>query len=212
MHPDDHSPVRPRRRQARATAGGLAGILLLICGLALAACSRAPGPAIPAASGGATSSNTGVPATTGSTSAPIGSAAWHADAVAYARCMRQHSVNVPDPAPGQTSWNLKPATAVGSPLWGAAWQACQHLLPAGNRPGGDQPNPQQLEQLRTYAVCMRARGIDMSDPQPNGDLVIHGRLAHVTRAQLENDPGFKAAQAACKDKLPGDWLIGGKKR
>ena len=33
MHPDDHSPVRPRRWQARARAGGLAGIPLLICGL-----------------------------------------------------------------------------------------------------------------------------------------------------------------------------------
>src|SRR5215510_3972582 len=33
VHPDDHSPVRPRRWQARARAGGLAGIPLLICGL-----------------------------------------------------------------------------------------------------------------------------------------------------------------------------------
>ena len=64
------------------------------------------------------------------------------------------------------------------------------------------PTAQQLEQLRTYAMCMRAHGIDMSDPTPTGDMHILGRLAHATQAQLNNDPGYKAAKAACKDKLP----------
>ena len=159
----------------------------------------------------ATSSSTGLPAANQSTDAPIGSAAWHTGAVAYARCMRQHNVNVPDPAAGQTGWNPKPASARASPLWGAAWQACQHLLPAGYSPADAAPTAQQLEQLRSYAVCMRAHGIDMSDPTPTGDTPLSGRLANATRAQVQNDPGFKAAQAACKNKLPGGWL-GGKKK
>ena len=172
-----------------------------------AACTTSSDPSVPAASGSASAS-----ASAGSgTNAPIGSAAWHTGAVAYARCMRQHNVNVPDPAPGQVGWNPEPATARQSPLWGAAWQACQHLLPAGNSPAGGLPTAQQLEQLRTYAVCMRAHGIDMSDPTPTGDTPLSGRLANATRAQVQNDPGFKAAQAACKNKLPGGWL-GGKKK
>jgi len=73
------------------------------------------------------------------------------------------------------------------------------------------PSAQQLEQLRTYAVCIRAHGIDMSDPTPTGDMTVGGRLAHSTRAQVNNDPGFKAAYQACKNKLPGGWFSGGKK-
>ena len=156
-----------------------------------------------------TSSSTGLPTASGGSDAPIGSAAWHTGAVAYARCMRQHNVNVPDPAPGQVGWNPGPATARQSPLWGAAWQACQHLLPAGYTPG-NHPTAQELEQLRTFAVCMRAHGIDISDPKPDGEWTIGGRLAHVTKAQLNNDPGYKAAMAACKGKLPADYT--GKKR
>jgi len=160
----------------------------------------------------ATSSSTGLPAANQSTDAPIGSAAWHTGAVAYARCMRQHNVNVPDPAAGQTGWNPKPASARASPLWGAAWQACQHLLPAGYSPADAAPTAQQLEQLRSYAVCMRAHGIDVADPTPTtGEMHLGGRLEHATRAQVFNDPGYKAAFAACKDKA-GGWFNIGKNR
>jgi hypothetical protein len=60
---------------------------------------------------------------------------------------------------------------------------------------------------------MRAHDIDMSDPTPAGDTPIGRRLAHVTKAQLNNDPGWKAAYQACKSKLPGgaEWSpTGGK--
>jgi len=156
-----------------------------------------------------TSSDTGIPAARGSASASA--SAGSGDLTAFVHCVRQHGVSIPDPNP-DLPW--PPSQVERSPGWRAASEACAHLLPpsmAGIVSQNQLPSAQQLEQLRTYAVCMRARGIDMSDPQPNGDLVIHGRLAHVTRAQLENDPGFKAAQAACRDKLPGDWLNVGKK-
>jgi hypothetical protein len=43
----------------------------------------------------------------------------------------------------------------------------------------------------------------MSDPDPTtGGMTIAGRLEHVIRAQLLDDPGFKAAETACRDKLP----------
>ncbi|GAB3844596.1 hypothetical protein GCM10027610_059350 [Dactylosporangium cerinum] len=91
----------------------------------------------------------------------------------------------------------------GSP-WDVATQACQHFLPGGvfNPP----PNAQELEQLRAFAVCMRAHDIDMSDPETSGadigKIEIHGRLANATRAEADNDPVYKAAMEACRDKLP----------
>src|SRR5215475_12591493 len=158
---------------------------LLICGLVLAAaCSRAPGPDIPAASGSP------------SASASAGSG----DLTAFVNCVRQHGVTVPDPNP-DFAWQQ----AKNSPGWEAAWEACRHLLPPPPAGAASQPpSTQQLEQLRTFAVCMRAHGIDMSDPTPAGNLTIGGRLAHATRTQLANDPGVRAAMAACKDKLPNE--------
>jgi len=154
-----------------------------------------------------TSSDTGIPVASGSAS-PSASAG--SGDVAFANCVRQHGVNIPDPNP-DIPW--PPSQVEHSPGWEAAAAACGHLLPPSEAGIAPQlPTAQQLEQLRAFAVCMRAHGIDMSDPTPTGDTPIHGRLEHVTRAQVNNDPGFKAAQAACKDKLPGGWFNGGKKR
>jgi len=162
-------------------------ILVLLGAAALAAaCGGAPGPSIPAASGSASAS----------------ASASSGDLTAFVGCVRQHGVTVPDPNPG-FAWQQ----AEHSPGWEAAWEACSHLLPPPPAGAASQlPSAQQLEQLRAFAVCMRAHDIDMSDPTPTGDTIIGGRLAHVTRAQLHNDPGYKAAMAACTDKLPANWL------
>jgi hypothetical protein len=174
----------------------LLAIPILICALALAAgCGNTSGPSVPAASGGASA---GPGAASGGYSAFFG-------------CLRQHGVSVPDPAPSGPgavdAWvNQQSAQNVFEHAYQN--QACQSQLPHSDpywHPAGQQqPNPQQLEPLRAFAVCMRAHGIQMSDPDPaTGDMPIGGRLAHVTRAQLNNDPGYKAAFAACKSKLPG---------
>jgi hypothetical protein len=166
-------------------------ILILLGAAALAAaCSKASGPDIPTASGSASAS----------TSAGSG------DLTAFVSCVRQHGVTVPDPNPG-FAWQQ----AEHSHGWEAAWEACRHLLPPPPVGAQQLPSAQQLEQLRTYAVCMRAHGIDMSDPTPTGDMIIGGRLEHATKAQVQNDPGYKAAYQACKNKLPGGWFNGGKK-
>jgi hypothetical protein len=34
-------------------------------------------------------------------------------------------------------------------------------------------------------------------------MIIGGRLEHDSRTELNNDPGYKSAYQACKDKLPG---------
>jgi hypothetical protein len=167
-------------------------IPILVCGLVLAAaCSRAPGPDIPAASGSASPS-----AANGGYSAFFG-------------CLRQHGISVPDPAPSSpgTVGEWVDQQSAQNPGFDPAAVACQSQLPASDpnsHPANQPPSAQQLEQDRTFAVCMRAHGIQVSDPDPaTGDMPIGGRLAHVTRAQLNNDPGYKAAYQACKSKLPG---------
>jgi hypothetical protein len=113
--------------------------------------------------------------------------------------MREQGQNVPDPDPDGNVALTPPAAATRS-AWDAAMSACRQLLPGGGVPAA--PSPQELEGLRAYAVCMREHGIELTDPDPGtGKSQFAGRLANATRDQIFNDPAYKAADAACKDKL-----------
>ncbi|MFC0551306.1 hypothetical protein ACFFHJ_10490 [Planotetraspora thailandica] len=163
-------------------------IPVLLCGLALsAACSTSPkGPGIASANRGTASARP--------------SASPTSDPAAFVRCMREHGQAMPDLGPNEPL-RLIPPRGELERAWRTALQACQRFLPEGERLAG--PPPEQLEQLRAFAVCMRAHDIEMTDPAAvDGNMVIKGRFANVTRAQLESDPVYKAAIAACKDKLP----------
>jgi hypothetical protein len=115
-------------------------------------------------------------------------------ALAFARCMRQHRINLPDPNP-DIDWGQEGQ----APGWDAAWQACRQLLSPSDLPQSSPPSAQELGQLRAFAVCMRTHGIDMSDPDPKTGNMTTGS---VTRDQEQSDPAFEAAEAACRDKLP----------
>lgn len=121
--------------------------------------------------------------------------------VAFARCMREHGQNVPDPDGDSDSYAVTPPSGGPNAAWDAAMDACRQHLPGGGAPEG--VTSEELEAQRQYAECMRAHDIDMSDPDPNtGRSQIGGRLAGATRDQLRADPGYQAATDACKDKLP----------
>jgi hypothetical protein len=126
--------------------------------------------------------------------------------VAFARCMRAHGQNLPDPDPNGGPFPPRGPHGAG---WDTAEQACRQLLPEGEQSGGG-PDAQELEQLRAYAVCMRAHDIEMSDPElPGqgthpGNMTIGGRLQRATKTQLNSDPAFLAAMTACRDKLPNN--------
>lgn len=121
---------------------------------------------------------------------------------AFIACMHDHGQEVPAPQQG-VEWHPDPPGAV-TEAWRTAVDACRGLLPGSQ--GQKTISPQELEKLRSFAVCMRAHDIEMTDPETSGDrpgnMLIKGRFENVTRAQLEADPVFKAAMDACKDKLP----------
>lgn len=116
----------------------------------------------------------------------------------FVNCMRQHGVNLPDPDPDSHNLTIAPPPGTQA-VWGPALQACQQYLPGGVNAATD---PQQLEALRQYAVCMRAHGVEVSDPDPNtGKSQLQGRFANMSRDQMFNDPTYKAADAACEGRL-----------
>jgi hypothetical protein len=117
----------------------------------------------------------------------------------FTECMSQHGVTMSDPHTITPPSGGRENPALQK--WLDAYDACRPLLP-GEPLQQDGPGQAEMEQLRAFAVCMREHDIPMTDPLPNGNMKINGRFEHGTRAQMEADPVYIAAIAACHDKLP----------
>jgi hypothetical protein len=122
-------------------------------------------------------------------------------ALDWARCMRQHGIDLPDPQfSGNDIVYPRPDRAVrNGAKYKAAEQACKQHLPNGGQPGP--PNPEKLQRALAFARCMRQHGITtMPDPQ----VVADGITQQSPPGMSRNDPRLKAAVRACGQGLPGD--------
>jgi hypothetical protein len=141
-------------------------LAVLGLGLALAACGGSPdGDRVASLSGdGATGTTNG--------------AAKDADkdpqqaALDFARCMREHGVNMPDPEVDEQG---RIRVRIGAGGGGerpdpkkleAAQQACGDLMGGGD--GDRQLDPAERDAMVAFARCMREHGIDMPDPTGDG--------------------------------------------
>jgi hypothetical protein len=124
-------------------------------------------------------------------------------ALEFAKCMREHGVDMPDP---EVDSQGRMRITVGGPggegdrpdpkKLEAAQQACGHLM----RGGGDGPgrlDPKAQDAMLAFARCMREHGIDMPDPTGDG-------LIFDSRRGQGPDPRsakFKEAERACDHHL-----------
>jgi hypothetical protein len=117
--------------------------------------------------------------------------------VAYAQCMRNHGVDMPDPT--KKGLSIKPNGGGPAPDMrkvNAAMAACKSLLP----PGANlvKPPANGVAELRALAKCMRANGIPkFPDPGADGQLMLdkNSGVDPTTAA-------FKAAQTKCSKYAP----------
>ena len=115
----------------------------------------------------------------------------------FAQCMRSHGEpTFPDPT-AQGKFVLPATLSTSSPQFQAADQACKSLAPAGAL-SGQPPTAQQLRQALKFVHCMRARGINLPDPTPQGSFANKLKASGVN----PNTPQFKAALASCRTLLP----------
>lgn len=112
--------------------------------------------------------------------------------VAFAKCLRQHGVNMPDPKPGQNLQQWIQGAGVDRSQLRTATQKCQDKLPPGIKARAT--DPQTQDKKLKYAQCMRANGVDMPDPK-NGQIDF-GNLDR-------NSPQFKKASQKCRTYLLG---------
>ncbi|MEU4251232.1 hypothetical protein AB0F15_27860 [Amycolatopsis sp. NPDC026612] len=87
----------------------------------------------------------------------------------FAKCMREHGVDMPDPKPAGDGKGMSVAIQGDGSDKGkvdTASEACKHLMPNG---GEMKPmSAEELDKVRKEAKCMRDHGIDMPDPDPSG--------------------------------------------
>ncbi|WP_410669722.1 hypothetical protein [Amycolatopsis sp. cmx-4-68] len=87
----------------------------------------------------------------------------------FAKCMREHGVDMPDPKPAGDGKGM--AMTLGGDekdrsKIDAAQNACKHLMPNGGEM--KPPSAEELDKMRKNAKCMREHGVDMPDPDPTG--------------------------------------------
>jgi hypothetical protein len=135
--------------------------------------------------------------------------------LAFAKCMREHGVDMPDPQFSDDGRGG--AFTINGPSGGgpadtaktdAANKACQPLMDDAVRNGPDKLDPEQEAKMRkqalAFAKCMRKHGVDMPDPQfgDNGKNTVKigsGRSGAVSgNGPDPRNPKFQAAQKACQ--------------
>jgi hypothetical protein len=123
----------------------------------------------------------------------------------FARCMRQHGINFPDPTgPGPSSVHITNPQA-----FDAAQNACRKYLAGREKSISPAQRAQFQDQALKFARCMRAHGVNVPDPQTTGNggaIKIQQRVGGPgsggrTGGPDPSSPTFQAAQKACQSLL-----------
>lgn len=175
-----------------------AGLLVVAIGAVGAACSSPPTPPPIASVAGSRVH------AAGHSSQPLTQAQSDQTMVKFARCLRAHGVNEPDPRhiPGHTGLSVE--VPASGPTTHAALTACDHFLAPIARmkqAGAAQRVAPELPALTNYAACMRSHDISMLDPTSQGELNL-GRVPGITSDFGRYSPQFRSADHACRHLLP----------
>jgi len=177
---------------------------------------------------GSTSSNDGVAAlddAAATTSESDQSAASEGDgeaedpeetALAWAECMREHGIDVPDPEideDGRLQVRIqgrRAAEGVRDDAFLKARDECGSPFGAEGPPQlSDEEREQMQETMLEFAACMREHGVDMPDPDFSGG---GGRMLFRAGGPGGVDPEsatFQKAQEACQEILEDEFGDGG---
>jgi hypothetical protein len=171
-------------------------VVALGLGLAvvLAACSGSPG-------GDRVASLSGAGATTTTRAGDAAAKDPQQRALDFARCMRAHGVDMPDPEvddQGRIKLRIGAGGAGRRPdpkKLEAAQKACGSLMGGGD--GDRQIDPAERDAMVAFARCMREHGIDMPDPTGDGLVVRRDGDGGPDPESAE----FQAAEQACDHHL-----------
>lgn len=120
---------------------------------------------------------------------------------AFASCMRDNGVDMPDPQPGGPVRIGAGANRGDRDAMEKAMEACRSLMPNGGKP--PELSPEDLEKARAMAACMREHGVDVPDPDPAGGGGIRIRRGAGEDGAPQVDEGaLEEAMQACRHLGP----------
>jgi len=130
-------------------------------------------------------------------------------ALAFSQCMRENGVpDFPDPEFSEDGGLT--ITREGGPGQGdmeaerRAMEACEDEMPQGGGEFSEEDRAEMEERMLEYAACMREHGIDMPDPQFDGE---GGAFAIAPgdggSGPNPDDPEFQEAHEACEEYFGG---------
>lgn len=180
---------RTHRREA-----SLSAVIALLTALALAGCTPTAGDGV-ASLDGDPQARQSAPPGGGDGGGGTGEGG-DGDPVAFAECMREHGVDMPDPDQEDGGFAIAIPDGTDPDDVDAAMDACKEFMPNG----GEMPKPsaEDLAQMREFAECMRDEGIEgFPDPSADGGIRIDSEMGF--------DPGsdeFREAQETCGELMP----------
>jgi hypothetical protein len=125
--------------------------------------------------------------------------------IAFARCMREHGVSMPDPfhRPGHSGLSIElPAQGPATTLaYRACGQLLQPVIELKQRGAEQRITPAMRLGLIRYAQCMRSHAVPMLDPNALGQLSL-GNVPGINSGIGRYTPQFRAADHACRYLLP----------
>jgi hypothetical protein len=120
-------------------------------------------------------------------------------ALDFAKCMREHGVDMPDPQPGGGIQLALRADEANRGTVDRAQEACQKHLDKVPPPEISEEDQERFrEQALKFARCMREQGIDMPDPTFSGDGAVRQRVPGGGPEDLR----FQRASEECSKHAP----------
>jgi hypothetical protein len=123
---------------------------------------------------------------------------------AFARCMREHGIDLPDPqvaTGGESGGTRRGRVTVNVPRgsktdrrFAEAERACKKYLPTGKEL--PQNDPQALDRALEMARCLRQHGVDVPDPRPDEPGI-------KISADGKDEAKVRRAMEACAPSRPG---------
>jgi hypothetical protein len=121
----------------------------------------------------------------------------------YAKCMREHGIDMPDPQFDGGRVTQKGPRKVNQAKMREADKACASIRERVKPPEISDAQKEEFKKAAlAHSECMREHGLDFPDPvfDENG-----GAQVRIQRGKGINPESakFKAAEKACRDKMPG---------
>ncbi len=127
-----------------------------------------------------------------------------AAALAWARCMRDNGIEIPDPKPRDDGGDVVLAPGLGGPMPGvdaeafeSAKEACAEHAEDMGGVAGEGLTEEDKQRMVDFARCMREHGVDLPDPDFDG---ADGAMG--VEIDLD-DPDFERAHEECQELAPG---------